>query len=190
MGLLTLFLIALGLAMDAFAVSISNGICYRRAGPREAFYTAFTFGLFQAGMPLVGYFTGNTVSSAVSFLDHWIALALLSFIGGTMIHDAIKELRHPEKKVCKVSCTLKDLIVQGIATSIDAFAVGISFAVIRTNIFVAVGLIGAVTFICCIIGVFLGKRFGGMLREKAQVLGGCILIIIGVKIFIEHMIGA
>lgn len=186
MGYLTLFFIALGLAMDAFAVSISNGICYRRAGPKEAIITGATFGGFQAAMPLLGYFAGMTVKDAVEAIDHWIALILLGFIGGSMIIGAIKNMKKPEDVECKPYCTTKDLLLQGIATSIDALAVGISFAVIDTNIFVAVALIGIVTFIFCVVGVPIGKRFGTIIREKAEILGGCILIMIGLKIFIEH----
>ena len=186
MGYFTLFFIALGLAMDAFAVSVSNGICYKNAGFKEAFNTALTFGVFQALMPLIGYFAGRTVSDAVAFIDHWIALVMLCFIGGSMIVGAIKEMKNPPREDCKQYCTIKDLIVQGVATSIDAFAVGISLAVIDTNIFMAVGLIGVVTFICCVVGVLLGKNFGFFMKDKAEILGGCILIIIGIKIFIEH----
>lgn len=186
MGILSLYLIALGLAMDAFAVSISNGICYKNAGFKEAIYTAAVFGLFQAGMPLLGFFAGRTVSSAVEFIDHWIALILLSFIGGCMIYEAIKEIRDPEIIKCQVTLSLRGLVIQGIATSIDAFAVGISFAVIKTNIFMAVFLIGIVTFICCIFGVMIGKHFGNRFQEKAEIIGGCILIFIGLKIFIDH----
>ncbi len=188
MGYLTLLFIALGLAMDAFAVSVSNGICYKNAGFKETFYTALTFGVFQAMMPLIGYFAGKTVSEAVEFIDHWIALGLLCFIGGSMIASAVKEMRNPEKVCYKTYCTVKDLLVQGVATSIDAFAVGISLAVIDTNIFMAVGLIGIVTFVCCVIGVPMGKRFGYFMKDKAEILGGCILIIIGIKIFVEHML--
>jgi len=187
MGFLTLFFIALGLAMDAFAVSVSNGICYRNIGFKEVAATALTFGFFQAAMPLIGFYAGRTVSSAVLFFDHWIAFALLSFIGGNMIYQAFKEMRQPEKRECRTHCSLKDLTIQGIATSIDAFAIGISLAVINTNIFEAVAIIGIVTFICCMFGVLLGKQFGGMLQEKAEILGGIILICIGIKILIEHM---
>lgn len=186
MGYITLFFIALGLSMDAFAVSVSNGICYKNAGIKEAFITALTFGVFQAGMPLIGYFAGRTVSSAVEFIDHWIALILLGFIGGNMIYGAIKERKTSGDIRCKLYCTTKDLAVQGVATSIDAFAVGISLAVIDTNIFEAVALIGIVTFICCLFGVPIGKKFGLLIKEKAEVFGGSVLIIIGLKIFIEH----
>ncbi|MDD2216749.1 MAG: manganese efflux pump MntP family protein [Eubacteriales bacterium] len=188
MGIFTLHLIALGLAMDAFAVSVSNGICYKKTGPKQAFKMAFVFGLFQAGMPLIGYYAGSTVSEAVAFLDHWIALVLLTFIGTTMVYGAVKGMRNPEIKVIKTVCTFRELFVQGVATSIDAFAVGISFAVIQTNIYFALFLIGIDTFVCCFIGVFLGKRFGGLLQEKAEFFGGVILILIGVKIFVEHML--
>ena len=186
MGYLTLFFIALGLAMDAFAVSVSNGICYKNAGVKEAFVTALTFGVFQALMPLIGYFAGMTVKDAVEFIDHWIALIMLSFIGGSMIVGAIREMKTPANARCKAYCTAKDLLMQGIATSIDALAVGISFAVIDTNIFIAVGMIGIVTFICCLGGVPIGKRFGFLIKEKAEIFGGIILILIGLKIFVEH----
>jgi putative Mn2+ efflux pump MntP len=188
MGYITLFFIALGLAMDAFAVSVSNGICYKNAGIKEAFITALTFGTFQAFMPLIGFFAGRTVSNAVEFIDHWIALIMLGFIGGSMIFGALKEKNVPTAGKCKVYCTTKHLVVQGIATSIDAFAVGISLAVMDTNIYVAVALIGVVTFICCLMGFPIGKRFGFLIKEKAEIFGGCILIIIGLKIFIEHIV--
>lgn len=188
MGFITLFFLATGLAMDAFAVSVSNGICQKNIGIKEALQTATTFGLFQAGMPLIGYYLGRTISSAVEFLGHWIALVLLTFIGGSMIYEAIKELRRPEENQCKASFSMKDVLVKGSTTSIDAFAVGISFAVIQTNIVSAVLLIGIVTFVFSLLGVYLGKSFGGMLKEKAEFIGGCILILIGLKIFIEHIV--
>jgi putative Mn2+ efflux pump MntP len=188
MGYLTLFFIALGLAMDAFAVSILNGICYKNAGIKEAMITAATFGGFQGFMPLLGYFAGRTVSDVVGSIDHWVALLLLGFIGGSMIYSAIKEMKNPGTINCKHYCTSKDLAIQGVATSIDAFAVGISFAVIDTNIFVAVVLIGLVTFIFCLFGVPIGKKFGMLIKEKAEILGGAILIIIGIKIFVEHIL--
>lgn len=189
MELFSIHLIALGLAMDAFAVSVSNGICYRKMRFSGALYMAFTFGMFQAVMPLLGYLAGRTVSHAVESLDHWIAMILLGFIGGTLIYGGIKAIRYPEKKVCKNDCSFWDLTVQGVATSIDAFAIGISFAVIKTNIYLAVTLIGIDTFICCLLGFYIGKQFGGKLQEKAEIFGGVILIFIGAKIFIEHMFG-
>lgn len=188
MGTVTLFLIALGLSMDAFAVSISDGISYRDNGPKTAFRIALTFGVFQAGMPLLGYAAGRAVSHTMSAIDHWIALALLCAIGVSMIWSAVKKMRNPQEETCKTKLTIGPLLVQGIATSMDAFAVGISFAIMDTNIFVAVALIGVVTFICSIIGVMIGTRFGGLLKEKAEIFGGCILLAIGLKIFFEHML--
>ena len=190
MGTATLFFIALGLSMDAFAVSITNGICYQEHGARLAVRTALTFGGFQAAMPLIGYFAGKAVSSFVSVIDHWIAMVLLVAIGLAMIREARKDMKNPGAKICKTVCTHKDLFVQGFATSIDAFAVGIGFAVIHTNIFLAVAFIGVVTFCCCLTGVLIGRRFGSLLKEKAQIFGGCILMIIGLKIFLEHMLAA
>ena len=183
MGIVTLFLIAVGLSMDAFAVSISDGICYQKSGPKTAVSIALTFGLFQAGMPLLGYAAGRAVSPTISSIDHWIALGLLCAIGLSMIWGAVKKIRHPEEEVHKAVCTFGVLFFQGIATSMDAFAVGISFAIMKTNIFLAVTLIGIVTFIFSIIGVRIGKRFGGLFKEKAEILGGCILLAIGLKIF-------
>lgn len=190
MGTLTLFFIAVGLAMDAFAVSVSNGICFRRAGFREALYTALTFGIFQAGMPVLGYFAGRTVSGAVEFLDHWIALILLGAIGGNMVREGILELRSPGTMERKDSCSFRGLMLQGVATSIDAFAVGISLALMKTNIAFAGVVIGAVTFVCSLAGVYIGRTFGAALKQKAEIFGGCILILIGIKIFAEHITGA
>ena len=187
MGLLLLFFIALGLAMDAFAVSITNGICYKEAGAKEAFVTAATFGIFQVIMPLIGYFAGMRVRGIVESIDHWVALVLLGFIGGNMIIEAIRDMKRPRDAECKFYCTKKDLFIQGIATSIDAFVVGISLAVIDTNIFLAVFLIGTVTFLFCLLGIPIGKRFGSVLKDKAEIIGGCILIIIGLKIFFENL---
>jgi len=186
MGIITLFFIALGLSMDAFAVSISNGICYKKIGIKEAVFTALTFGFFQAVMPLVGYFAGTQVSGLITSIDHWVALILLSFIGGTMIFGAIKDLRYPEACAINQRFTAKGLLMQGVATSIDALAVGVSLAVIRTNIWTAVSFIGMTTFVCSFAGVYIGKTFGCLLKEKAEIFGGCLLIVIGLKIFIEH----
>ena len=189
MGKMTLFLTALGLSMDACAVSISNGMCYYNISKRQIIITATAFGLFQALMPVIGYFIGLLFSHAIQALDHWIALILLGFIGGKMIFDAIKELREPE--VCLTNTrtlTFNMLIIQAIATSIDALAVGISLAVMQVDIISAAFYIGVITFICCILGSYLGKCFGKMFKQKAEIFGGAILIFIFVKIFLEHTI--
>lgn len=187
MGLITIIILSFGLAMDAFAVSITNGMCYKHFKRREMVLTAFTFGLFQALMPVVGYIIGNTFYETISFLDHWIALILLGIIGLNMILEGIKSYKNPEY-TCKIEkFTVKTLLLQGIATSIDALAVGISFAVTKTNIVQASISIGIITFICCLFGTMLGKKFDALLKEKAEIFGGSILIFIGLKIFVEHM---
>lgn len=187
MNAITLLFTSIGLSMDACAVSISNGMCYSKFNKRDILSTAIAFGVFQAFMPLIGFLAGSLFSEAISFLDHWIALILLSFIGGKMIVEAIKELKYPEACLTgDKSLTFKTLILQAIATSIDALAVGIGFAVMKVNILSAVLSIGVITFINSLIGSHLGKRCGEMFKQKAEILGGAILIFIGLKIFIEH----
>lgn len=181
-----LLFIALGLAMDAFAVAVSNGICYRKTGIREAIYMASTFGFFQAAMPVIGFFAGKAISDAVEVVDHWIALVLLAYIGGNMIREGIKGIKYPGVVSGKDTCSPRDLFVQGVATSIDALVVGVSFAIIDTDILIAAVAIGIITFICTLTGVFIGKAFGSALKEKAEIFGGIILILIGLKIFTEH----
>lgn len=189
MGTTTLFLTALGLSMDACAVSISNGMCYANISKKQIFSTATAFGLFQAFMPVIGYFVGLTFSDIISSLDHWIALILLGFIGGKMIIEAIKELKEPEACLCpnnEKKLTFKTLNLQAIATSIDALAAGIGFAVMKVDILYAALYIGLTTFVCSFIGSHLGKKFGQLFKQKAEIFGGAILIFIGIKIFIEH----
>ncbi len=189
MGTLTLFMLALGLSMDAFAVSISNGICYGGKNGKQALQTAFAFGLFQALMPIVGYLAGISFNEAIEFIDHWIAFGLLGIIGGKMIADGIGELRNPGEEKCQRTLSFRTLILQAIATSIDALAVGIGFAIMNVNIVTAASFIGVITFVCCMIGSFLGKKFGAVLEQKAVIFGGIVLILIGLKILLEHLIG-
>jgi putative Mn2+ efflux pump MntP len=187
MGTLTLFFTSIGLSMDACAVSISNGMCYGNIKKKQILTTAIAFGFFQAFMPILGYIIGSTFSETISFLDHWIALILLGFIGGKMVIEALKELKYPEACLnVDKNLTFKTLLLQAIATSIDALAVGIGFAVIKVDIISAALSIGLITFINSVIGSSLGKKFGEMFKQKAEILGGAILIIIGIKIFIEH----
>lgn len=189
MGALTLFFTSIGLSMDACAVSISNGMCFNNIKKKQILSTAIAFGIFQAFMPLLGYIVGSTFSDTIAFLDHWIALILLGFIGGKMVIEALKELKYPEACLnVEKNLTLKTLILQAIATSIDALAVGIGFAVIKVDIFNAALSIGIITFINSIIGSNLGKKFGEMFKQKAEILGGAILVLIGLKIFLEHTI--
>lgn len=189
MDILTLFFLAVGLSMDAMAVSISDGLCFRNLRRSGFFLIAFAFGLFQGIMPVIGYFAGQTFSVYIKSFDHWIALILLGFIGGKMVWEAITEMRHPEEEACGKSFTLRLLGVQAVATSIDALAVGIGFAVMDVNIWAAAGFIAATTFCFSAVGVWIGKKFGSFLKEKAELFGGLILIAIGIKIFAEHMFG-
>ncbi len=183
-----LFVLAIGLSMDAFAVSISDGMCYKGMKKTQAVSIALAFGLFQGLMPLLGYLAGSTFSSAVQNIDHWFALILLGFIGGKMVVEAVRELRCPEQaqENCK-EFSYRLLLVQAVATSIDALAVGVSFALMNVNIWTASSFIALVTFVCCIIGVFMGTRLGLLLKQKAEIFGGLILIALGIKIFVEHM---
>ncbi len=183
----TLILLAVGLSMDAFAVSVSNGLCYNGLKRTDVLKIAGTFGLFQAAMPLIGYYLGQTFSRSISAADHWIALILLSGIGIHMIIEAARNIRKPDTDCALRTCTLRSLLAQGIATSIDALAVGISFALLQINIFAAVLFIGCVTFIVSAAGVILGKKIGAGISSKAEIIGGLILIGIGLKIFMQHI---
>lgn len=189
MDLLTLVILAFGLSMDAFAVSISNGIAYGASSHKKIIITAFVFGFFQALMPTIGYFAGVAFSDIISAIDHWIALVLLGFIGGKMILDAIEEMKNPVQECGSCELDNKTLLMQAIATSIDALAVGVSFAALDVNIFSGGILIGLITFVCCLVGGFLGKKLGDLFASKATILGGIILIGLGIKIFLEHTLG-
>ena len=186
MGLIELLLIAVGLSMDAFAVSVTNGLCYKNVKLKWTLGMGLCFGLFQGAMPTIGYFLGSAFADYISALDHYIALILLCFIGGKMLIDGVKS-KDDDIKAIGASIGLGILLVQGIATSIDALAVGVSFAMLPdVNIVAAAGFIASVTFVLSIAAVFVGKKFGNLLNNKAQIIGGLILIGIGLKIFIEH----
>ncbi len=190
MGTITLFFTSLGLSMDACAVSISNGMSCTDFSKKQILTAALAFGFFQALMPIIGYTVGQTFSTLISSLDHWIALVLLCFIGGKMISEAIKELKSSEEVclTCDNTLTYKKLLAQSIATSIDALAVGIGFGVMKVNILYAALSIGSITFICSVAGSYLGIKCGQMFKQKAEILGGGILVFIGLKIFLEHML--
>ena len=192
MGFLELLLLAIGLAMDAFAVSIGNGLSMKKQNPKAALAIAFSFGLFQALMPTIGYFLGSAFEEVIRQFDHFIALIFLGFIGGKMIFDGIKELIADKKgeteEIQEFHLSFGKLLIQAIATSIDALIVGVSFAALPdVNIWTAVLLIGAVTFVISLTGVFSGKKFGQLLGSKAEIFGGIILVGIGLKVFIEHV---
>ena len=189
MTLATLFVLAVGLSMDAFAVSISNGICYQKYTKPQMLATALFFGGFQGLMPVLGYLAGSAVSSLIQSLDHVIALVLLGYLGGSMIWGAVSELRHPDESCPAVDFTYKQLALQAVATSIDALAVGISLAALRVDIVPAAAFICVITFCFSLVGVSIGKRAGRLLKSRAEIFGGSILVLIGLKIFIEHTFG-
>jgi putative Mn2+ efflux pump MntP len=197
MDFFTLLLLALGLAADAFAVSITNGICsnhmhqearqdtLQALNRKYAFITGITFGFFQAAMPVLGYFLGRTFFEFVHRYQHWVALFLLSAIGINMLVDAVREQQNPEFPSRETVFTGKNLILQGAATSIDAMAAGVSFAVLDISIATPALLIGIITFIFCFLGVYIGKMFGTVFGSRARFAGGILLICIGLKIFLE-----
>lgn len=185
MGISELILLAIGLSMDASAVSISNALCIKKIGIKHVLQMAVMFAIFQGIMPLIGYFAASAFANIINQFDHWIAFILLAIIGGKMLHESITE---ENKQDCDVfSLTFKLLLVQAIATSIDALAVGVSLSALNVNIYYSISIISAITFICCAIAVLVAKKFGTLLGKRAGMVGGIILIAIGVKIFVEHM---
>ena len=184
MGFLEFLIIAVGLAMDAFAVSIGKGLSVRKIQPRHAMSVGLWFGGFQALMPLAGYFLGVSFADFVSSVDHWIAFILLGIIGGNMI----KESFHRDE-CCSVSpdFSVRTMLPMAVATSIDAFAIGVSFAFLRVNIWKAVLLIGITTALFSGCGVMIGNVFGNRYKSKAEFAGGFILIAMGLKILIDHV---
>ena len=182
-----LFLLAIALSMDAFAVSVCKGLSMKRAGLKEGAICGAWFGGFQALMPLVGFLLGTLFAKAIEMVDHWIAFGLLALIGLNMLKEALKS----DCGCCEeadADLSFKTMFIMAVATSIDAAAVGISLAMAGdTNIFAAISLIGAVTFIMCALGVKIGSIFGRRFEKKAQITGGVILILLGVKILLEHL---
>lgn len=186
MQLITLFFIAVSLSMDAFAVSISNGICTKGFGVRDGIRLGVFFGGFQFLMPTIGFLLGTSVQTYIQAADHWIAFLLLGGIGLTMVWEAMKG--EEEESLCKnVPLTGKRLLMQAVATSVDALAVGISFALLKVNIWFSASVIGVVTFAVSFAGGFLGNKLGSLFRKRAQILGGIILIVIGARILWEHL---
>ncbi len=187
MDFITLILLALSLAADAFAVSITNGICSNKITFHNAFVTGITFGVFQAMMPVLGFVLGNSFSETVHRYQHWIALFLLGAIGINMLAEAARDRVQIEENTSDQNVfAINNLILQGIATSIDALAAGLSFAVLDLNIFSAVLTIGIVTFCTCFLGVYIGKIFGSLLGIRAKMISGIVLLLIGLKLFIEN----
>lgn len=185
MGFIQLFLVATGLAMDAFAVSVCKGLCMDKINYKQTAIIALFFGGFQGIMPLLGWLLGTQFEQYITKYDHWIAFGLLTLIGGKMIYEALKP--DEEEIVCTVSLDIKELFVLAIATSIDALAVGITFAFLQVNIVWAVLLIAGITFVIAFLGVIIGNKFGAKYKNKAELAGGIILILIGLKIVLEHL---
>lgn len=183
----TLLLLAVGLSMDAFAVSISNAMGYAGLSKKQMLATSASFGLFQGIMPTIGFFGGTLLAGVIQGFDHWVALVLLGFIGGKMLVEGIWAIRKPEDAPEAARYTVKTMMVQSLATSIDALAVGVSFAALSVNIWLSVLVIACITFAISLIGGILGRRFGALLGDWAQILGGVILVGIGLRIFVEHM---
>ena len=188
MGFGELFVLAIGVSMDAFAVSICKGLATKKAGLRQMGACGLWFGGFQALMPLIGFFLGTLFADAIVAFDHWIAFALLAFIGGNMLKEAF------EKNECEC-CNdqngdfgVKTMFVMAIATSIDALAIGVSMALAgNVNIWIVIALIGVTTCVTSALGVKIGNVFGAKFEKKAQAAGGIILILLGLKILLEHL---
>ena len=178
-----LFLIGVGLSMDAFAVAICKGLSMRKIDYGQSLLIALFFGGFQALMPLIGWFLGKQFEQYITRYDHWIAFFLLAYIGGKMIWDSL----HDAGESCPVSFSIKELLFLAIATSIDALAVGITFAFLQVEIVGAITMIGCTTLLISLAGVFIGNRFGSRYKNKASFTGGVILILIGLKILLEHL---
>lgn len=180
-----IFLIGLGLAMDAFAVSVCKGLSIRRQLLRKSLIIASYFAVFQALMPLLGFLAGRQFSAFIARVDHWIAFILLSLIGGNMIRESIQG----EAEKGSEDVSFRVMLPLAVATSIDALVTGITFAFLSVEIWTAIALIGGITFLLCFLGVRLGRLAGARLEKRAELLGGIILILIGLKILIEHLSG-
>ena len=183
-----LFLLGIGLAMDAFAVSVCKGLGMRRLNKKQTLIIGLYFGGFQALMPLIGWLLGSQFQKYITSIDHWIAFILLGFIGGKMMIEAIREWNEEETvDVIDAPLDHKNMLVLAVATSIDALAVGITFAFLDTPIIEAITIIGITTMIISIIGVVVGNFFGSRYKSKAEFIGGLILVLLGLKILLEHL---
>ena len=185
MGIIELSLIALSLSMDAFAVAVCKGLAFGKFQAKKASIVGLYFGMFQALMPLLGYWLGAQFQEAISSIDHWIAFILLGIIGGNMIREACKT-EDEEKQ--DDSLDIKTMTGLALATSIDALAIGITFGVMEVRIVPAITLIGVTTFALSFLGVRLGSSVGGKFQKKAELAGGAVLVLIGVKTLLEHLL--
>ncbi len=183
MGIIEIFLISIGLAMDAFSVSVCKGLSMNKLDAKKAIIIAIYFGVFQGIMPLIGYFLGTAFESLISEIDHWIAFSLLVFIGANMVGEAFAS----DSKTSNENVDFKTMFILALATSIDALTIGVTFAFLDVNILLAATIIGVVTFLLSLMGVKIGNRFGSKYEAKAEILGGIILVFMGIKILVEHM---
>lgn len=183
MGMMELFLIAVGLSMDAFAVSICKGLSVRKATLKQSLTVGAYFGGFQALMPALGFLLGVQFESFIVSIDHWIAFVLLAFIGGNMIREAFQK----EEEEMNAAFDFKTMLPLAIATSIDALAMGVTFAFLQVNIVPAVLFIGVITFVLSAIGLKVGNVFGAKYKSRAELFGGVVLVLMGVKILLEHL---
>lgn len=198
--LISVILSGISLSMDAFAVSVCNGMVYRDLNKRKAVAMPLTYGLFQAVMPIIGFYVGMAFLSYIEAFDHWIAFILLLIIGGKMVFDGIKELRSPEEELQPKKFSFAEVFVQGIATSIDALAVGFSLNTmlnipeignVQAWAWLCVGIIGLTTFLITLVGVVIGIKVGKLFRKKAsvaEIIGGLVLVAIGIKILVEGLL--
>ena len=187
MGILELLLIGVGLSMDAFAVAICQGLCMKKLNWRHAAVIALFFGGFQALMPLIGWVLGSQFAGYIQNIDHWVAFVLLVLIGGNMVREALSP--EEEEVACAVESKLdyKQLFLMAVATSIDALVVGVTFAFLEVPILPAISIIGCTTFCLSLVGVAVGNFFGTRYKKRAELSGGIILILLGVKILLEHL---
>ncbi len=183
MSIFELFIIAVGLSMDALAVSICKGLSMQKMQLKNALIVGFYFGGFQAGMPALGYLLGARFQDSIAAYDHWIAFILLGMIGINMIREALNQ----EEESCDASIAMKDMVVLAVATSIDALAVGVTFAFLKVELLPAVSVIGITTFLLSAAGVKIGTVFGCRYKSRAELAGGCILVLMGAKILMDHL---
>lgn len=183
MGIVELLILAVGLSMDAFAVAVCKGLALKRTRPRQMAAVGLWFGGFQALMPVLGYFVGIRFAEYIESIDHWVAFVLLGVIGGNMVRESFSK----EEEETDASLSFRKMLPMAVATSIDALAVGVSFAFLNVNIWLAAAFIGVVTFLLSGAGVKVGSLFGARYKSRAELCGGVILILLGLKILLEHL---
>lgn len=184
MSIAEIVLLGVALAMDAFAVTLSNAFCHKGASRARLCALPLAFGAFQGLMPLLGFFLGGVVGSLIEAYAGIVTLVILGLIGGNMIKEGVSALRHPEEQACAASperLTAAVILMQAVATSIDAFAVGVSLRAVNVDIAVSAGIIALTTCACCFAALALGRRFGHVLGDRAQIVGGAVLVLIGLK---------